>query len=135
MPSTNPSKSSRRARLTRLGRLAVPAALTVAALAIGPQAGMAYAATAAELAAPAPVTPSSAGLSDWIENNLLNIAFLVVGLVVIFRAKGKDWNGALVTGGIAIFGIAIAAIGTGNTALGLGQWLVGLVTAGNAGGA
>lgn len=117
--TTNPDESVRTARLPRLRRLAA-AGVAAAALALGPQAGMAYAST--QLAA-----ASTGGLSKWIQDNMISIGLLVVGMIIVFRAKGKDWNGAVVTGGIALFGIAVAALGTGTTALDLGKWLVGLV--------
>ncbi|MFI1831309.1 hypothetical protein ACH41E_33420 [Streptomyces sp. NPDC020412] len=110
------SSTSRRPWLRRIvGVAGLAVALTLS------QAGTA--AAAPELAA----TVGTTGLSGWIQNNLISIGLLVAGAVITFRAKSKDWNGALVTGGIAILGLAVAAMGTGSTAMEVGKWLVGLV--------
>ncbi|MGW5679221.1 hypothetical protein ACWEV4_29775 [Streptomyces sp. NPDC003860] len=109
--------TSRRPRLRRLvGAAGLAVALTLS------QAGTAAAAPA-ELAA----TVGTTGLSGWIQNNMIAIGMLIAGAVIVFRARSKDWNGALVTGGIAILGLAVAAMGTGSTAMDVGKWLVGLV--------
>ncbi|MEU8623064.1 hypothetical protein [Streptomyces sp. NPDC048623] len=114
-PST-PS-SARRARLIRIGQVAGLAAV----LALGPQAGMAYAASV-DLAA-----ASTGGLSTWIRDNFLSVGLLIVGAVIVFRAKSKDWAGSVVTAGIALLGLAVAAMGSGTTASAVGSWLVSLV--------
>ncbi|MGW2865625.1 hypothetical protein [Streptomyces sp. NPDC001205] len=119
-----PTRNQPHGPLTRLRRRAVRATATSAVLVM----------TSAQMAVAAPgsggTNVTTGGLNSWIQNNIVNIGLLIVGLVIIFRGKSKDWSGALVTGGIAIVGLVFVALGTGQSALGIGNWLLGLIGVG-----
>lgn len=119
----NPPTSERRTRLACIVRRSAGVTLTSAVLLL----------TTAQMASAAPaaaVNVSTSGLNGWIQNNIVNLGLLLIGAVIIFRGKSKDWSGALVTGGIAIVGLVFVAMGTGTSALGVGQWLLGLIGVG-----
>jgi len=67
------------------------------------------------------------GLSNFIQQNVLSVVLLVVGVIVLARSSRGDHKGAMVTIGIVMLGLFVLGLATGGRAVGVGQWLSGLV--------
>ncbi|MDF2260942.1 hypothetical protein [Streptantibioticus ferralitis] len=70
---------------------------------------------------------STTGLNNWIKANVVQIACVIAGLIIVFRAKAKDWAGSLVTLSVVLLGLGVMAMGAGNNAQNIGGWLLGLI--------
>ncbi|MFK8851169.1 hypothetical protein [Streptomyces sp. Ac-502] len=65
------------------------------------------------------------GLEEFLKGDALQVGILIAGLVVIFSAKKKDAPGALVVGGIGLFGLAI--MGLSGKGFDIGEFLSGWI--------
>lgn len=82
------------------------------------------------IAANPPAPPASgfgtAGLTQWIKDNLITVLVLCAGAAVLWAARGGNiGKGITITAGV-IVGVGVLGLATGTNATDLGDWLVSL---------
>ncbi len=66
------------------------------------------------------------GASNWIQDNLIQLALLVLAVVVLFASREGNFSKVVTIGACAVVGLAILGMGAGNNATNVGEWIVGL---------
>lgn len=66
-------------------------------------------------------------LSSFLQNNVLALILIVIGLIVLLRAHSGDHKSAMVSAAIVLIGLAIVGLAVGGGAAGLGQRLAHLL--------
>lgn len=67
------------------------------------------------------------GLSSFLQNNVLSIILIVVGLIVLLRSHNGDHKGAMTTVGIVLVGLAVIGVAVSGGAAGLGSRIANLL--------
>lgn len=71
---------------------------------------------------------SSSGASNWLQDNVLGIVLLIIGILILFRSKEGNFSKVFVMLGIALVGLAVVAIAvTQGAGVNVGKWVAGLV--------
>jgi hypothetical protein len=71
---------------------------------------------------------SLSGLTGWLQNNLLDVVLLGIGVLILVKARGQNHREALTAVAIVLIGLFVVGLSVGGGALNLGQWLTNLVT-------
>ena len=66
-------------------------------------------------------------LTRYIQDNVIVLAVLIVGALILFRAHGGNHGRALVSVAIVLIGFAVIGLATPGTPEAVGSFLVGLV--------
>jgi xanthine/uracil permease len=70
---------------------------------------------------------STAGATDWIKKNVLGLAILVIGVIVISMAHKRDLGRALTVIAGVMLGLLVVGLSVTGKGENLGVWLAGLV--------
>ena len=66
------------------------------------------------------------GLKRWLQDNVVTLVILALGVVVLWSAKGGNISkGITIVGGVVV-GLMVLALASGSNATDLGNFLVGL---------
>lgn len=79
--------------------------------------------TFASLAA---VEYGTAGLKTWIQDNLVTLAILIIGCIVVFKSRQGQVSQLLTIIGGLMLGLAVLGLATGTSATDIGDWIIGL---------
>lgn len=67
------------------------------------------------------------GLSSFLQNNVLSLILIIIGLIILMRSHAGDHKGAMVSGGIVLIGLAIVGLAISGGAAHLGSRLASLL--------
>lgn len=70
------------------------------------------------------------GLEAWIQNNVVTLIILILGVCVLWAAKGGNISKAVTIVAGIILGLAVLGLASGTTATDIGDFIVGLFTTG-----
>jgi hypothetical protein len=70
---------------------------------------------------------STAGVTNWIEKNLIPLIILVIALGIVAGAQKRDHKGAVTKVGIILLGLMVAGLALGGKSVEVGQWLSSLI--------
>jgi membrane-bound ClpP family serine protease len=70
---------------------------------------------------------STAGLSKWIQDNIIPLVILILGVLIMVMARRKDHSGALTTVGILLIGLCVVGLALNGAGIAVGQWAASLV--------
>ena len=69
---------------------------------------------------------STGGLTQWILDNIITLVILILGIAILWAARGGNLSKGVTIIAGAIMGLAVLGLATGNNATSLGDWIVGL---------
>lgn len=69
---------------------------------------------------------STGGLTQWILDNIITLIILILGVCILWAARGGNISKGVTIIAGAIMGLAVLGLATGNNATSLGDWIVGL---------
>lgn len=70
------------------------------------------------------------GLEGWIRDNVVTLIILILGVCVLWAAKGGNLSKAVTIVAGVILGLAVLGLASGTTATDIGDFIVGLFTSG-----
>ena len=68
----------------------------------------------------------TAGIAQWIRDNVITLAILVVAAVVLFAARKGDIGKSITIIAGLLLGFTVLGLATGTTANDIGTWIIGL---------
>lgn len=68
----------------------------------------------------------TAGIAQWIRDNVITLAILVIAAVVLFSARKGDIGKSITIIAGLLLGFAVLGLATGTTASDIGEWIVSL---------
>lgn len=69
---------------------------------------------------------STGGLTQWILDNIITLVILILGIAILWAARGGNISKGVTIIAGAIMGLAVLGLATGNNATSLGDWIVSL---------
>lgn len=69
----------------------------------------------------------TAGLTQWIRDNVVTLVILILGVAVLWAARGGNISKGVTILAGTILGVCVLGLATGTTAADLGNWIVGLL--------
>lgn len=69
----------------------------------------------------------TSGLVDWIQSNVVTLVLIALAVSVLWAARGGNISKGVTIMAGAILGIVMLGLATGNTAEGMGTWMVNLL--------
>lgn len=71
---------------------------------------------------------NSSGISTWLQDNVLGIILLIIGVIILFSARKGDMSKVFVILGVCLVGLAVVAVAvTEGAGVNVGKWVAGLV--------
>ena len=67
------------------------------------------------------------GLDSFLRHDILKLVILVIGILIIVRAKAEETRRVMVMSGIVIIGLAVIGLASGDNATNVSSWLVNLI--------
>lgn len=66
------------------------------------------------------------GLTQWILDNIITLVILMLGIAILWAARGGNVSKGVTIIAGAIMGLAVLGLAVGENAISLGEWIVGL---------
>jgi len=69
---------------------------------------------------------NTSGLTTWIQQNVLGLVILIIGVVVIMAAHKKNLSNAITMISIVVLGLLVVGLSANGNGVAVGQWLSNL---------
>lgn len=76
--------------------------------------------------APMATEYGTSGVRSWIEDNIITVVILVLGVIILWAAKGGNASKVVSIAGLAVVGLAFLGLASGTNAQDVGTFVVGL---------
>jgi hypothetical protein len=78
----------------------------------------------------AETTYGTAGVTDWVKENVVSVVLLILAVLVLWAARGGNVGKGITIMAGMLMGLLALGLATGNNGADLGAFLVGLLTKG-----
>lgn len=72
-------------------------------------------------------TGDTSGITKWIQNNVLGLVILVIGILIVMLAKKKDLSNALTMVAVVLVGLMVVGLSVNGNSVKVGSWLSGMI--------